>query len=177
MVLKRLGPFLIAFVLPLVLIYAWWGGFNRVTIEEAVRGPYAYAYLEHAGDYAKLPDVQIQARNSLESQKVPIGLSINVLYSNPDLVEQGLRKARTGYLVPIGTQVTEPLKVDVIPTRSVIVARVQASVILAPSRAYLALDKHLQQQGRGIVMPTVEIYESAASGFSMGVLSVEMNSR
>jgi hypothetical protein len=32
-------------------------------------------------------------------------LSINVLYSNPDLVEQGKRIARTGYLVPEGTQV------------------------------------------------------------------------
>lgn len=174
MVLKRLAPFLIAFVLPLGLIYAWWGGFNRVTIETSVRGPYTYAYLEHEGDYAKLTDQQIKARHHLESQKVPVGLSINVLYSNPDLVEQGKRIARTGYLVPVGTQVAAPLKVDVIPMRPVLLARVQASVILAPSRAYLALDKYLQAQGRGIVMPTVEIYESPSSGFSMGVLSVEM---
>lgn len=175
MVLKRLAPFLIAFVLPLVLIYAWWGGFNPVSIEEAVRGPYTYAYLDHTGDYAKLPDEQIKARNGLERQKTPVGLSINVLYSNPDLVEQSKRVARTGYLVPAGTLVDAPLKVDVIPARPVLIARVQSSVILAPSRAYLALDKHLQAQGRGIAMPTVEIYESPASGFSMGVLSVEMN--
>jgi hypothetical protein len=176
-VLKRLAPFLIAFVLPLLLIYAWWGGFNPVTIETGLRGPYTYAYLEHEGDYAKLPDEQIKARHALEAQKLPIGLSINVLYSNPDIVKKDERKARTGYLVPAGSQVAAPLKVDVIEARPVLVARVQSSVILAPSRAYLALDKHLQNQGLGIVMPTVEIYQSPESGFSMGVLSVEMNAR
>lgn len=177
MLLKRLAPFLLAFVLPLVLIYAWWGGFNPVDIREEMRGPYTYAYLEHTGDYAKLPDRQMDVRNALGDRKIVPGLGITVLYSNPDVVPKDARRARAGYLVPAGTQVAEPLKIDTIPARTVLRARVQAGVLLAPSRAYLALDKHLQAQGRGIAMPTVEIYEPAASGYAMGILTVEMNAR
>jgi hypothetical protein len=175
--LKRLAPFLLAFVLPLLVVYAWWGGFNTVELRAETRGPYTYAYLDHEGDYGKLPDVQLDVRKELDRQHIPPGLGITVLYSNPDLVPRGARKARTGYLLNPGTQIAAPLKVDTIPARQTIVSRVQASVLLAPSRAYLALDHHLQQQGRGIVMPTVEIYQPAQSGFRMGVLTVEMNAR
>jgi hypothetical protein len=175
--LKRLAPFLVAFVLPLILIYAWWGGLNPVDIGPAMRGPYTYAYLDQIGDYAKLPDKQGEARKALLGQKLTPGLSINVLYSNPDVVPKGERRARAGYLVPEGAAVAPPLKLDTIPARQVVVARVKAGVLLAPSRAYAALDDYLQKQGKGIVMPTVEIYEPAQSGFGMGILTVEMNTR
>ncbi len=177
MLLKRLMPFLLAFALPLLLIYIWWGGFNSVDIREARRGPYTYAYVEHIGDYAKLTDKQIDVRNALGDQKIAPGLGITVLYSNPDVVPKDARRARTGYLVPPGSQISEPLNLDTIPERLVVAARVQAGILLAPSKAYLALDKFMQARGRGIAMPTVEIYEPAPSGFSMGILTVEMNAR
>lgn len=174
MLLKRLAPFLLAFVLPLILAYAWWGGFNPVDIREEMRGPYHYAYLDHGGDYAKLPEVQEKALQALRAQKIPYGHAITVLYSNPDVVARSDLRARSGYLLAEGIPVAAPLKVDVIPARKVLRARVQASYVLAPSRAYQALDDHLQSAGRGIVMPTVEIYEHARGSLSMGVLSVEM---
>jgi len=172
---KRLVPFLVAFVLPLVLVYAWWGGFNPVEIAPAqVRGPYTYAYLETTGDYAKLPDQQAKVEKGLLAANIQPGLAITVLYSNPDVVKVAERRARTGYLVPEGSQVAEPLKVDTIAPRPVLLARVKAAVLLAPSRVYQALDKHQQARGQGIRMPTVEIYEPSAGPFSMGTLSVEM---
>ncbi len=174
MLMKRLAPFFFAFVLPLLLIYAWWGGFSPVDIGESTRGPYTYAYLAHTGDYAKLPDKQIEVRNALRDQGIEAGLGITVLYSNPDVVTQEARQARTGYLVAEGTRVAEPLRVDHIAARPVLLARVQAGVLLAPSRAYAALDRYMQARGRGIVMPTVELYEPARNAYGMGVLSVEM---
>lgn len=174
MLLKRIAPFLLAFVLPLILAYAWWGGFNPVDIREEIRGPYYYAYLDHSGDYAKLPEAQEQALSALRAQNIPHGHAINVLYSNPDVVARPDRRARSGYLLAEGTPVAVPLKVDVIPARKVLRARVQASYLLAPSRAYQALDSHLQSAGRGIIMPTVEIYEHARGSLSMGILTVEM---
>lgn len=172
---KRFVPFLVAFVLPLVLVYAWWGGFSPVEIApNQVRGPYTYAYVEHTGDYAKLPDQQAKVEKALLAAKVPLGYAITVLYSNPDVVPLGDRRARTGYLVPEGSQVREPLMIDTIPARPVLLARVRAAVLLAPSRAYQALDGHLQGQGQGIRMPTVEIYETSPSPFTMGTLNVEL---
>jgi hypothetical protein len=175
--LRRLAPFLLAFVLPLILIYAWWGGFNPVDIRETTGGPYTYAYIEHIGDYAKLPDKQVEARNALNAQKITPGLGVTVLYSNPDIVAKHARQARTGYLVAPGTQAAEPLRVDTIPARPVLRARVKAGVLLAPSRAYAALDGYLQELDRGIAMPTVEIYAPADTAYSMGTLTLEMATR
>ena len=172
---RRFIPFLAAFVLPLVVVYAWWGGFSPVEISPGqVRGPYTYAYVEHQGDYAKLPDQQAQVEKALLAAQVPPGYPITVLYSNPDVVNVNERVARIGYLVPAGTVLAEPLRVDTSPARPVLLVTVRAAVLLAPSRAYHALDKYVQAQGQGIRMPTVEIYQPATSAFAMGNLAVEM---
>jgi hypothetical protein len=172
---KRFIPFLAAFVLPLVIVYAWWGGFNAVEIlPNQVRGPYTYAYVEHVGDYSKLPDQQAKVAKDLNAAGVQAGHAITVLYSNPDVVKVGERLARVGYLVPAGSQVRDPLKVDTLPARPVLLVRVRSAVLLAPSRAYQALDHHVQVRGQGIRMPTVEIYENSDSPLVMGTLAVEM---
>lgn len=174
MYLKKLLPFLLAFVLPLVLVYAWWGGFSPVEIAETTAGPYTYAYLEQKGDYSKLPELAAQVRKELAAAGLAAGNPVTVLYSNPDVVAVGERLARTGFLVPAGSRVGAPLNIDTIPARRVLAVRVRAGSLLAPSRAYLALDRHLQARGQGIRMPTVEFYEPSDSPTRMGRLSVEM---
>ncbi len=169
-----LRPFLLAFVLPLLLVYTWWGGFNQVRIEESVAGPYTYAYLESQGDYSKLPDKTVEASETLQSAGIEPGKPITVLYSNPDLVDVGKRRARTGFLVDPGSKVPLPLEIDTIPARRVLIARVRAGSMLAPGRAYSALDGFLQARGEGIRMPTVEIYQPSGSVLRMGELSVEV---
>ena len=171
---KKFLPFLLAFVLPLVLIYGWWGGFNPVEITETAAGPYTYAYLEQKGDYSRLPDLAARAREELVAAGLTPGAPITVLYSNPDVVDVGDRLARAGFLVPHGSRVPPPLMIDTIPARGILAARVRAGSLLAPSRAYLALDRHLQAQGRGIRMPTVEFYQASDSPMRMGLFTVEM---
>jgi hypothetical protein len=171
---KKFLPFLLAFALPLLIIYAWWGGFAPVDIRSETRGPYTYAYLEHTGDFAKLTEHQAHVLHDLKKAGIPAGDAITVLYSNPDIVPRGQRQARTGYLIPADARPPAPLKVDVIPARPVLTVRVRAAILLAPSRAYQALDSHQQALGRGIAMPTVELYEAADSVWRMGVLTVEM---
>lgn len=175
--LRHVLPFLLAFVLPLLAIFAWWGGFRAVTIEPGVAGPYTYAYLEQQGDYSKLPALAGEVGRELAAQKIQTGLPITVLHSNPDLVDVGQRVGRTGFLLPEGVRVRPPLMQDRIPARSVLVARIRAGSLLAPSKAYAALDRYQQARGRGIVMPTVEIYFPAASPLAMGTLTVEMEDR
>lgn len=172
---KRFLPFLVAFLLPLLVIYTWWGGFSPVGIQPGqVRGPYTYAYLEQVGDYAKLPDLQARVEQALRGENIVPGTPITVLYSNPDLVQVNQRRARSGYLVPEGTRVREPLRIDHIPARTVLLAQVDAAVLLAPSRVYQALDRYLQAQGQGIRMPTVELYQASDSVMRMGRLTVEV---
>ncbi|TCS69242.1 hypothetical protein EDC61_12134 [Sulfuritortus calidifontis] len=171
---KRFLPVLLAFVLPILLVYAWWGGFNPVDIRSEVRGPYTYAYLEHTGDYAKLPKMLEEVRGQLKDQGIEPGLPITVLYSDPAVVAKSERRARIGCLVPAGTVVKAPMQVDSIPARSVLAAEVRAGMLLAPSRAYQALADHLAAQGKGIRMPTVELYAASDNVMNMGVLTVEV---
>ncbi len=173
---KRLLPFLLAFVLPLLVVYAWWGGFNPVEIGVEMRGPHTYAYVEHAGDYAKLADQLPRVRQALLEAGIEPGAAFSVLYSHPDRVPPSERRARVGYLVAPGTAVPAPLQLDTVPARRVHVARVRAAMLLAPSRAYQALDEHLRQAGKAIVMPTVEIYEASGSVLRPGLLTVEVES-
>ncbi len=168
-------PFLLAFVLPLLLLYVWWGGFAAVEITPAVRGPYTYAYLEQEGDYSKLPALELKAEQALRAQGIAIGAPITVLFSNPDTVIVTQRRARVGYEVAPGVRVEAPLAMATIPSRPVLEVRVQAGRALAPGRAYAALDTYLQAQGRGIMMPTVEHYQPAANAYRMGLFTVEMD--
>jgi hypothetical protein len=116
----------------------------------------------------------VEASKVLLADGIQAGLPITILYSNPDLVDVGDRRARTGFLVPPGSKVRLPLEIDTVPARPVLIARVQAGSMLAPSRVYAALDKYLQARGEGIRMPSVEIYRASDSVMQMGYFSVEV---
>jgi DNA gyrase inhibitor GyrI len=165
---------LVAFVIPLVAVFGWWGGFSTVSITEAQRGPYRFAYLEHQGELSKLPQTQRKVREALAAQHVASGASITVLFDDPRKVARTELRAQTGYLLDATAQVSEPLKLGTIPARPVLVAEVRAAALLAPSKAYQALHDHLKARQSEIRMPTVEIYDSPAEVYRVGTLSVEM---
>jgi len=56
----------------------------------------------------------------------------------------------------------------------VLMARVHAGILIAPSKAYQALYDHLKPMGLDISMPTVEIYRAGDSVARVGELPVEM---
>lgn len=174
MLKKTWLPILLAFILPLLLVYGWWGGFNTVHIEQGERGPYTYAYLEHSGKLAKLPDTQQKVWQALNAQGINPGPSINVLFDDPRRVASGKLRAHTGYLISASETIRAPLLRGEIAKRSVLVARVQAAALLAPSKTYQALYGYLKAQNRDIRMPTVELYETPQEVTQVGALTVEM---
>ncbi len=173
---KRFLPFLLAFVPPLIAVYAWWGGFNPVMIGVQMRGPYTYAYVEHTGDYAKLADQLPRVRETLVRAGIEPGAAISLLYSHPDRVARSERRARVGYVVAPGTSAPPSLQLDTLPVRRVLIARVRAAMPLAPSRAYQALDDHLKREGKSITLPSVELYEASGSVLKPGLFTVELES-
>lgn len=165
---------LVAFVIPLLSVFWWWGGFNSVQITEAQRGPYRFAYLDHQGDFSKLPETQRKVGQLLEEQHILKGAAITELLDDPRKTERKNLRARTGYLIGSGAAVAAPLKIGTIPARPVLVAEVHAAALLAPSKAYQALHDHLKARQAEIRLPTVELYQSPAEIYQVGVLSVEM---
>jgi len=164
---KHWLPFLLAFVLPLVLIFWWWGGFNSATFEQAQRGPYRYAYLTQKGDYYKLPEKQQEVLSRLQQQGVIPGAPVTLLLNDPRSTPKSDWSAQVGYLVDAQARVAEPLVIGEVPVRRVLLVRVKAQLLLAPGKAYAALLEYLEKNHMKFNLPTVEIYQD-------GVLTVEM---
>jgi DNA gyrase inhibitor GyrI len=165
---------LLAFVLPLLLVYGWWGGFNSVRIEQAERGPYVYAYLAHSGAYAKIPETQHQVLQALRAQHVTPLQPISVLFDDPRHVPSNQLRAYTGFVVQAGDVIRPPLKRGEIPRRKVLLGQVKAAELLAPSKTYQALYDYLKTQQRDITMPAVELYNSPAEIYRIGEFTVEI---
>ncbi|MEW6133916.1 MAG: GyrI-like domain-containing protein [Pseudomonadota bacterium] len=171
---KQWPAFVLAFVLPLLAVYWWWGGFNRVAVAETESGPHFYAYLEHEGDLGKLPETQARVFALLKQAGITPGDTITVLLTDPRKSARGGQRAKTGYRVALDAKLPAELQSEIIPRRRVYAATVQAAVALAPSKAYQALADYLQPMGRDITLPAVEIYRPSGSAAKVGVLTVEI---
>lgn len=174
MIKKNWLAFVLAFILPILLTFWWWGGFNHANVQEVQSEPLHYAYTEYYGDYGNLSDVQQKVFAALRAQQIEPGKSITILYADPRTTKKHDQHARIGYLVSPATQVKEPIKTDDLPGRKVLRAEVQASLLLAPGMAYQALHDYLKPKGKDIRMPSVEIYTAGTSISQMGVLTVDM---
>ena len=165
---KHWLPFLLAFVLPLILAYWWWGGFNKASFETAQRGPYRYAYMVQKGDYSKLPEKQQEVLGRLQEQGVKAGAAVTLLLNDPRSTPKRDWTGQTGYLVDQAARVAEPLAIGTVPARRVLLVRVKAQPLLAPGKAYAALLEYLEEHHLKFNLPTVELYQD-------GVLTVEMS--
>lgn len=159
--------FILAFLLPTLIVLWWWGLFRAATIDIAERGPYHYAYLEAQGAYSKLGAKQQQVAAELRKQGIAAGSSFTLIYDDPRSTKTGERHARTGYLIDAAAVPKAPLLVETLPARRVVVAQVKAHPLIAYGKAYGTLLDFSKRQGESLHMPTVEIYQHS-------VLSVEM---
>ena len=159
--------FVFAFLLPLIAIYWWWGGFNSAVVEVAERGPYTYAYMEVTGDYTNLPQRQQEMLKVLHEQGVADGASVMLLWDDPRVTEKKKQRARVGYMVAPNASVHAPLALATVPARRVLLAHVNAQPLLAPGKAYAALLAYLEKNHLPFRLPTLEIYQKRE-------LSVEM---
>lgn len=171
---KQWPAFVLAFVLPLLAIYWWWGGFNSATVVETESGPHVYAYLDHQGDLGKLPKTQAKVFKLLEQAGIEAGDTITVLLTDPRKTPKSEQRARTGYRIKIDAKLPPDLVLETIPRRRVIAASVHAAVALAPSKAYQALADYLEPTGRDITLPAVEIYRPSGTPARIGELTVEI---
>lgn len=174
MIKKQWPAFLLAFVLPLLGVYWWWGGFNAATVAETESGPHFYAYLEHTGDLGKLPKTQAKVFALLEQAGIKPGDTITVLLTDPRKTAKTEQRARTGYRIPLDAKLPNTLMSEVIPRRRVLAAKVHAVTTLAPSKAYQALADYLEPMGSDISMPAVEIYRPSGTPARVGELTVEI---
>lgn len=171
---KQWPAFLLAFVLPLLGVFWWWGGFAPVSVSETEAGPYRYAYVEYDGALNNMRKTQRRALDEFNGAKIPAGDTITVLFTDPR-ASHGKVKAHVGYLLGESAAVPPNLKEGRIERRPVYQARVRAVVLLGPSKAYQALANALGKQGKTLTMPTVELYKPGGEADRIGSFTLEMN--
>lgn len=174
---KQWLPFLLAFVFPLIGVYWWWGGFNSAVISEGESGPYYFAYLEHTGDFGKLPKTQGKVFALLKQSGIEPGDTMTLLLTDPRTTLKPAQRAKTGYRVPDNATLPAALSVEIIPRKQVLSARVHAGVMLASGKAYQALNDYLQTQGKTLSMPTLEIYRPSGTPSKIGEMVVEVRAQ
>ena len=170
---KQWPAFLLAFVLPVVIVYAWWGGFRTPSVSETEAGPYRFAYLDYEGPISNMRKTQRAASQAFVQSQVPAGDTFVVVLTDPRSASGNVR-AQVGYTLAEGAQLPIGLKEGRIARRPVLAVSVQAAILLAPSKAYQTLYEYMQRQGADIRMPTIEIYRPAAKVSQMGVFTLEM---
>jgi hypothetical protein len=171
---KQWPAFVLAFVLPLLAVFWWWGGFNAVSVTETEAGPYRYAYLDYEGPISNMRKTQRKVLDEFTVAKVAAGDTISVILTDPRAAN-GKVRAQLGYTLAETAAIPSGLKEGRIERRPVYAAQVQAAVLLAPSKAYQALANTLEPQGKALVMPTVERYRPAGQASRIGTFTLEMN--
>ena len=171
---KQWPAFVLAFVLPLLAVFWWWGGFNAVSVSETEAGPYRYAYLEYDGPISNMRKSQRAALDKFTAAQVVAGDTINVILTDPRAAH-GKVRAHLGYTLDESSAIPPGLIEGRIERRPVYVAQVQAAVLLAPSKTYQALANWLEPQGKTITMPTVELYRPGGQNYRIGTFTLEMN--
>lgn len=171
---KQWPAFVLAFIVPVVAVFWWWGGFNAVTVTETEAGPYRYAYLDYEGPINNMRKSQREVLDKFTAAKVEAGDTISVILTDPR-ADNGKVRAQVGYVLPDAAPVPQGLQTGRVPRRPVYAATVQAAVLLAPSKAYQALANTLKPKGLAIVMPTVELYHPAGKADRIGTFTLEMN--
>jgi hypothetical protein len=171
---KQWPAFVLAFVLPLLAVFWWWGGFNAVSVSETEAGPYRYAYLDYEGPISNMRKPQREVLDKFTLAKVAAGDTINLILTDPR-AGNGKVHAHVGYILGETAAIPAGLKEGRIARRPVYIAEVQAVVLLAPSKAYQALADTLKLQGKTLTMPTVELYRPAGQNNRVGHFTLEMN--
>ena len=171
---KQWPAFVLAFILPLLAVFWWWGGFSAVSVSEIEAGPYRYAYIEYEGPISNMRKSQGKVLNKFDLAKVEAGDTFSLILSDPRAAN-GKVRAHVGYTLSETAAIPEGLKEGRIARRPVYSAQVQAVVLLAPSKTYQALSDRLASQGKTISMPTVELYRPAGKDNRIGRFTLDMN--
>ena len=154
---KQWPYFLLAFVLPLLLVFWWWGAFSTPVVENLPRPAVRYAYLISEGDYSKVEDRQYEVRDLLKQQGVAAGQAITLIEDDPRMTPGAKRRAQAGVMIAADAPALKaPLQDGWLPERRALVVSARAHPFLAYGKAYGALLDYLKAQNAALRLPVAE---------------------
>lgn len=150
------------------ILFAWLGGFEKVEVTEAERGPFAIVYQEHLGEYAGVGKIIPEVKKVLEERGVATERFFGIYFDDPRLVKKKDLRSRAGSVIALSNlskpgTLPAPFKQMILEKKVYAVVefpfKSQASMLMGLTRVYPALEAHSKKKGypRAEVM---EIYDN-----------------
>ncbi len=154
---KQWPYFLLAFALPLLLVFWWWGAFSKPTVDTLSRPALRYAYLVSEGDYSKVDERQREVLDLLKQQGIAAGKPITLILDDPRTTPGSKRHAQAGIQIAENAPALKaPLLDGRLPERRALVVAARAHPFLAYGKAYGALLDALKERNMTLRLPVAE---------------------
>ena len=143
-----------------VLIGAWGlGAFSTVELAQEELGPYRIVCLDHTGPYHKISDLIREVRELLKGSEDRVGMACALYYDNPEEVEAENLRSKGGFVLEGDVEVKEPLRIERVPRRTVLVARVEAHPSIAALKVYPRMAEWMSANRMAAAGPALELYQ------------------
>ena len=153
---KQWPYFLLAFLLPLLAVFWWWGAFTAPEVKKLPRSAVHYAYLISTGDYSKVEERQYEVRDLLKQQAIAAGQALTLIENDPRTTPATQRKARAGVIIAANAHPRPPLLEGALPERAALVVSARGHPFFVYGKAYGALLGYLEQYGMALQLPVAE---------------------
>jgi hypothetical protein len=151
-----------------VVIYAYYGGFKKISFRIENQGGEFVVYENLTGDYSQSPKVSDRVYAALlNDEKIETTKGIGIYYDNPKKVAKEKLRSEIGCIVENAdsetlTRLAEKYRVKTLPQSEFVVAEFpfkgKLSILFGIMKVYPALDKFCKEQGY-IESPITEIYD------------------
>ncbi|MDR2727953.1 MAG: GyrI-like domain-containing protein [Chitinispirillales bacterium] len=169
--MKFMKVFLIILAILVVLfiiIYAYYGGFKKISFKIENQGGEFVVYENLTGDYSQSPKISDRVYYTLlNDEKIATTKGIGIYYDNPKKVAKEKLRSEIGCIVENADSTTltglaEKYKVKTLHQNEFVVAEFpfkgKLSVLFGIMKVYPALDKFCKEQGYA-ESPITEIYD------------------
>jgi len=153
---KQWPYFILAFVLPILVVFWWWGAFSTPDVQTLQRPALRYAYLVSEGDYSKVEDKQREVGDMLKQQGIEAGQAITLIEDDPRNTPAAKRRAQAGVVISAQANPKTPLLVGDLPERRALIVSAKGHPFFVYGKAYGALLNYLDQHGMKLQLPVAE---------------------
>ncbi|MDA3970328.1 MAG: hypothetical protein PF442_03155 [Desulfobulbaceae bacterium] len=156
------------FIAILAAVFAWYGYFSTVAVQEKPIGPFVMVYKKHVGPPAQAAGVMAEVRQSLTDEfHVQSLLNFGLYYDNPKTVDPAANRALIGCIVQDDQdgdlqEISKKYTVATLPRGMAAVAdftyRNNLSILFGELKGYGALVEYSEEQQIGS-KPVLELYD------------------
>ena len=152
-----------------LLVYAYFGGFKKVSVTTSSMGGETVVYEEITGDYKQSGAVMDKVYYSLrDTDNIETFKGFGIYYDNPQTTEKSKLRSEAGCIIEPGdidkvNLISGEFKVKALPEKEYLVTEFpykgKMSVVFGIMKVYPAMNKYAEKNNLSAEGPVTEIYD------------------